>query len=296
MGRRVLYVIGLLMAITLGIGAEGARAYNPFNFGNPKFCEPPEPVRDFGFSSLPKIRGVPASGQLPFARPNVNIYGGPVFGQVLTRRGSFGYGFSEENYEGTVRLDWTVTAQMWLLGRDGKPLREVDHSTLVIGELDALHQPHIDADTLGRRGFYRFDIQFADKEGVRLGAYSAYVKVARSFWKARLGLDRRTYRPGQLVLSRPENHGTRLMSYGEDFRVQRRESGAWVPATHLGPEIWFLWLGIGGPGSPGRCSALSLPRDTEPGRYRIVKAVTELITGGRDRPRRLVAPFRVAPT
>jgi hypothetical protein len=241
------------------------------------------------------LREVPFDGQLPFARPNVNIYGS--LGHLLTARGSVGYGFSEENYEGTVRLDWTVTMQMWQLGARGRPLREVDDETLYIGELSAADQPHIAVETLGKRGFYRADIQFADKDGRPLGAYSSYVKVMRPIWKARLKIDRRVFEPGQTVHSRPENLGTRTMTYGENFEVQRMQDGDWVDAPDLTPNGWLLWLGVGGPGSPGFCNFLALPKDVAPGRYRVVKPVTELVTGGRDRPHRLVAPFLVtAPT
>jgi hypothetical protein len=283
----------VVLAVLLASGPGNAHAYNPFNFGNPAFCEPREPLRDFGLSRLPPVREVPLDGQLPFARPNVNVYGSGS-SRVRSERGSFGYGFSEENYEGTVKLDWTVTAQMWLLGRQGRPLREVGSESLFIGELDAAEQPHISLDTLGKRGFYRFDIQFTDRNGTRLGAYSSYIKVARPFWKAKLGLDRRAYRPGQLVISRPENFGTESMSFGADFSVQRWEDGDWVPAQQLQPGGFLLWLGIAGPGAPGRCSALELPRDVQAGRYRIVKPVTRLAPG-RDRSYFLTAPFRVRP-
>ncbi len=273
--------------MALAIGPASASA------GEPAFCVPKKPARDFGFSQLPPVREVPVDGQLPFARPNVNIYGAGS-SHVLTGRGSFGYGFSEENYEGTVRLDWTVTMQMWLLGRGAKPLREVDRETLQIGELDAADQPHISVETGSRRGFYRADIQFTDQDGKQLGAYSSYIKVMRSFWKAKLLLDRRVYRPGQGVFSRPANLGTRTMTYGEDFAVQRWEDGRWAAAPEMTPNGWLLWLGVGGPGSPGLCSTTRVPADEAPGRYRIVKPVTELVPHRRDRPRRLVAPFLVA--
>ena len=287
--RTILAAALAVLALTAGAGPAGAT--NPFNFGNPAFCEPRKPLRDFGLSRLPPVRELPLDGELPFARPNVNVYSAPS-ARVLTEQGSFGYGFSEENFEGTVRLDWTVTAQMWLLGRRGAPVREVDGESLFIGDLDAGEQPHLTVDTLGKRGFYRFDIQFTDRNGAQLGAYSSYLKVTRPFWKARLGLDRRVYRPGQLVISRPENLGTEGMSYGESFGVQRREDGDWVPAPALQPDGWLLWLGISGPGAPGRCSALRLPRDVQPGRYRIVKEVTRLEQGS-DRIYSLATPFRV---
>ena len=287
-------MLGTALAVVfLAAGAGDAHALGSFSAGNPAFCEPKEPARDFGFSRLPPVRTVPLDGQLPFARPNVSIYGSSPR-EVMDRRGSVGYGFSEENFSGTVRLDWTVTAQMWLLGRRGRPVREVDAETLVIGELDAGDQPAVWLDTLGRRGFYRFDLQFADRDGKQLGSYSAYAKVARSFWKARLKLDRRVYRPGRRVFARLENLGTRTMTYGESYAVQRWVRGGWVAAPDLTPDGALLWLGVAGPGASGVCNAPQLPRNIEPGRYRIVKPVTELVPERRDREHRLVAPFRVA--
>lgn len=277
----------ILLAICALVSATGAAGAG----ADPDFCSPKQPARDFGLSRLPPVREVPRSGQLPFARPNVNVSGSES--HVVTESSSFGYGFSEENFDGTVRLEWTVTAQMWLLGHRGAPVREVDSETLYIGELDAGEQPHIYVDTLGRRGFYRADFQFADGDGRRLGAYSAYVKVVRPFWKAKLKLDRRVYEPGDRVYSRAANLGTQTMTYGEIFAVQRREGGSWVPAPDLTPNGWLLWLGIGRPGSPGLCSSVGLPGDVAPGRYRIVKEVTELISGRPDRVHRLVAPFLV---
>jgi len=285
LGTRTTTLSALILAL-FAVGAATAQA-------EPRFCAPKQPARDYGFSRLPPLRTVPWDGQLPFARPNVNIYGSSP-NEVLDRRGSVGYGFSEENFSGTVRLDWTVTMQMWLLGRGGKPLGEVDSETLQIGELDAAEQPHVSVETLGRRGFYRADIKFFDKTGVRLGAYSSYAKVARSFWKARLLLDRRSYRPGQRVFSRAANLGTRTMTFGEDFAVQRWDEGHWAKAPELTPDGWLLWLGAAGPGSPGLCNSTQLLADTAPGWYRIVKPVTELVPRGRDRLHRLVAPFRVA--
>lgn len=286
LGRTALAVACTVMA--LAVVPAGASA------GGPAFCVPKKPARDFGLSHLPPVRNAPFDGTMPFAPPNVNVYGGSLLGEVSPGRTSSGFGFSEENYDGTVRLDWTVTMQMWRLGGRGASLREVDSERLFIGELDAGNQPHISVETLGRHGFYRADVQFTDEDGRQLAAYSSYVKVMRPFWKARLRVDRRTYRPGQKVLSRLENLGTRTMTYGEEFEVQRLARGKWVAAPDLTPNGSLLWLGVSGPGAYGVCNSVRLPKDVAPGRYRIVKPVTEAVPHRRDRLRRLVAPFLVA--
>jgi len=286
LGRTAVAVACSALALAVAPPVAGA--------GVPAFCVPKKPARDFGFSQLPPVRSAPYDGDLPFAPPNVNVYGGSLLGEVAPQRTSSGFGFSEENERGTVHLGWTVTMQMWRLGGRGVPLREVDSETLFIGELDAADQPHISVDTLGGRGFYRADVQFTDEDGTQLGAYSSYVKVVRPFWKARLRLDRHAYRPGQKVLSRLENLGTRTMTYGEEFEVQRLADGRWVAAPDLTPNGWLLWLGVSGPGAYGLCNSVRLPQDVAPGRYRIVKPVEESVPHRRDRLRRLVAPFLVA--
>jgi hypothetical protein len=89
---------------------------------------------------------------------------------------------------------------------------------------------------------------------------------------------------------RVENYGSETVIFGESFRVQRFEDGAWVPAEDLTPNLWLLWLGGSGPGGTGRCSSLSVKSDTPPGRYRIVKIVKGRPDGGSAR---LTAGFHV---
>lgn len=266
---------------------------DPFTFGNPAFCTPKGPVRDFGFSKLPPVHEVPESGE-PLGHPAVDIYGGSRFTQVMPRPQEFGYGFSEHNYGGTVLVDWTVTAQLWAVTSDGERLNEVDNGQLFIGRLNAAHQPGLYLTPPTRRGFYRFDIQFANRSGDLLGSYSAYLRVVRPFWKARLGLSGRTFHPGALVLSRVENFGTETVMYGEDFSVQRFENDSWAHVPDLARGPWFMWLGAAGPGASGRCSALRLPNDVAPGQYRIVKEVGRPPWPNGKRSRHLTARFDVA--
>lgn len=277
-------VVGLLVAVSAG----SARAEDPFTFGSPAFCAPKKPVRDFGLSELPAVREVPESAR-SLGYGAVSMYGG--WSRVMPEPSSFGYGFSEDNYDGVVRLDWTVTARLWTANKKGTVLREVDQKELFIGDLDAAHQPQIEVNPpSGRRGFYRFDMQIMDRSGKTIGAFGAYFKVVRPSWRPRLALNRNILRPGQRMLMRVENYGSETVIYGESFRVQRFEDGTWVPAEDLTPKLWLLWLGGSGPGGTGRCSALSLRSDTPPGHYRIVKMVKGRPDGG---PTRLTAGFDV---
>lgn len=282
----------MALALASLLAAAPAYAIDPFTFGNKAFCSPSTPVRDFGLSELPPVPQVPDSGAV-FGHGAVSIYGGGFYGQVMPRPQEFGYGFSENNYSGTVKLDWTVTAQLWRVDRDGVQIEEVDSDTLSIGRLNAAHQPGIYLTPPNRRGFYRFDIQFAGENGGQLGSYGAYFKLARPFWKARLGLSGKRFHAGQRVLSRVENLGTEMVSFGEEFGVQRREGGGWAHVPDATQGIWFMWLGAVGAGWSGRCSSLYLSEDFTPGLYRIVKEVGPSPWPRGKRSYHLTAPFEV---
>ena len=261
-------LVGVLPALAFAAhgGSTDARTS-----GDPGFCAPTL-VRDFGLSSLPRAHEVPESGK-PFGHGAVDIYGGG-WTRVMPQPVSFGYGFSEHSYGGTVRLNWTVTAQLWAVDKTGATFQEVDSGELHIGRLGALHQPSIHLDPpKDRRGFYRFDLQITDEAGKELGSYDVYFKVVRPFWKPKLGLNRKWVHPGGTVLSRVENFGSETVQYGEAFRVQRFVGGQWLEQPDLLAPRWLLWLGALGAGGIGRCSSMSLPADASPGLYRIVKEV-----------------------
>lgn len=272
--KKVIVAMALLvLAFVAGasLGPPTASAASESDFGNPAFCAPEQPARDFGLPSLPPVRElVESEAGKELGRPAVSIYGG--WSRVMPRPQEFGYGFSEDNYDGPVRVDWTVTAQLWSVDAQGSTIEEVGHSRRLLKVIDAAHQQHIGLTPPNRRGFYRFDLQF-EFNGEIIGSYSAYLKLVPPSWRARLALSRTVAHPGQMVLSRVENLGSEQVNFGEAFSVQRLEHGSWTKATGLGPEGWLMWLGILGPGGIGQCSALRLPKDVAPGRYRIVKEV-----------------------
>lgn len=165
-------------------------------------------------------------------------------------------------------------ARLWAIDRTGAAQREIAHHGIFIGRLEAERQPRIAlGPPPGRRGFYRFDMQIMNRAGETLGDYGAYFKVVRPFWRVKLGLTRKTVRPGQRVLSRVENYGSKSLTYGEEFSVQRLEHRRWVRVPALTPNNWLLWLDFLEPGYIGRSSSVAIPRGTPPGRYRIVKSV-----------------------
>jgi hypothetical protein len=288
----VLATVMLLFAASSTAAEARSRPADPFTMGNPAFCAPTKPVRDFGLSRLPPVREMPESGDLPFGPKTVHL--GSFGGRVLPIGQSFGFELHSENYAGRTPLRWTLRAQMFVVGRDGATGREVDRLELEVRTISSGDEVELYLDPLRRAGFYRYDFEIVDGEGRVLGSYGEYLKVfARSYWKPRLGLAKRSFRPGELVLSRVENFGTEWVYYAESFSVQRLEGKAWGVVPDVTRRRWARWLGIIGPGVSGRCNSLSLPDDFPAGRYRIVKAVGPHPWPRGQRSYRLTAPFTV---
>lgn len=295
--RRQIGIGALALTVVALLGgnpqpAMGAYPANPHADGNPGFCAPKKPVEDFGLLNLPPLREVPEEAGKVLGRGAVDIYGG--WTRVMPEPIGFGYGFSEHNYSGTVRLDWTITAELWTADKRGATYREVDSAELFIGRLDGRHQPYIEVEPLeNRRGFYRFDMQIESASGKLVGAFGAYFKVVRPYWNVKLGLARDELQPGQRVFARLENFGSKTASYGESFSVERFDDATmrWIPQPDLiGRRGWLRWGGILGPGRTGLCNSFRLPEDVTPGRYRMVKSVGRSL---RSLSSRLTAEFTV---
>lgn len=104
---------------------------------------------------------------------------------------------------------------------------------------------------------------------------------------------------GETIGIAVENVGDVPILYGLDDRVQRRADGKWVNATadvygtHRAVPGIGLIVRPGGRAGPdyGQVSdRIPLPRDLDPGTYRVVKAVSR---DGRSRRTKLTATFRV---
>jgi len=261
-------VVVLLTLPLLARDAEGRRWKNCFWDGGL--------VRNYErpLDRLPKLQRVPQSGKLPFGPHRLKLDGGGLGGRVRVDEGSFGYTFYNDSYRRKLRLDWVVTAQMRALDPKGHVLRTIDRGHVRIGRVNNANPPGLYLDVLPEVGFYRFDIQFANRGGSRLGAFSDYVRVVESRLDARLGINGRRFRQGGWVSTRVNNVGTASVYYGADFSVQRFEDPDWQPVPEaLRGYGWPLYLGILGPGARGRCSGFEISSELGAGRYRIVKEI-----------------------
>jgi hypothetical protein len=254
-------------------------------------------------ADLPPVQPVPAqsnhsgTGNLPFGPPTVEMYA-DTEGPVIVRPVRFGYAFWDVGFErsppiAAPALDWTVFAQLWTLDSNGAPAEAVAHRKVHIGRINDAYQPSLNVQVPDDIGFYRYDIQIVDDEGEALGTYSQYLRVVPEMVKVRLGINRRHFRPGQTVATRPEDLGTNWLTFGETFGVQRRDGGSWHRYPPLNRNYWDAWLGTVGLGGAGSCSRFTIPADTPPGRYRVTKSVGVLLPRDKTLPLTMTAPFTV---
>jgi hypothetical protein len=139
---------------------------------------------------------------VPAASPAIEMhtYGKPFCeGQKLVGKGGFGYGFFDETYrERALHLDWDVTTTMSLVGRRGVVKCTVASEQQHLGVVRHIENHSFWLDTLSRPALYRYDIEFRDHGmGELLGAYSEYLRVVKPVFRARLGIDRTVFLPGQ---------------------------------------------------------------------------------------------------
>lgn len=104
-----------------------------------------------------------------------------------------------------------------------------------------------------------------------------------------LVVNKEVAKPGGDVKARLLNFDDKTVSYGAEFKIQRRSSNGWTtdPISPAGP--WPRSLAKLHPGMAGRCFTVSLAIDQRDGRYRFV---TKIGLNSRQEPR--TAEFRVA--
>lgn len=288
----VLATVALLGAGSSANAEHRARPTDPFTFGNPAFCTPEGPVEDFGLSQLPPVLEVPSSGDLPFGPKTVSLdlSGGPI----LPIGESFGFWLFSGNYSGHTPLHWILRNRIRPVDPSGETGGVAAKSRVRVRTISASDEVKLFLLPPRKPGFYRYDIEIADFDGQSIATYSKYLRVERTFWKARLGLNRQVFNPGQQVLSRVENLGTETVWFGEEFSIQKEENGQWTHVKDPTRGIRLSWLGAAGAGMAGRCNALRLPRDFPAGHYRIVKEVDSSPRPSGNRSYRLSAAFEVA--
>jgi len=254
----LLIIFALLQISPPAQGENRPRPEDAFAHGNPAFCTPKAPVRDFGLSQLPQARQVPESGDLPFGPKTVSLVS--FEGHVLPLGQPFGYELLSENYHGHTPLHWNIQTRMLAISRSGQLGREVDSKQITVDLISSGDEAKLYLDPPRKPGFYRYDIEIVNGGGELLGSYSDYLKVfKRFFWKARLGLSGHSFHAGDVVLSRVENLGTEWTLYGEEFTVQRFKEGRWRPTSSLNSNFFSLGWEASAPATPANAALLGYP-------------------------------------
>jgi len=115
------------------------------------------------------------------------------------------------------------------------------------------------------------------------------IEEGASAVKARLGINKKTVRPGGALRVRIEDFGTKDLAYGLTYELARRDGGSWVklpPRPVFAPRLYVR------AGMASECQSIDIPRDAIPGRYRIAKKVRP-VGAGRTKEVVVRATFRV---
>jgi hypothetical protein len=168
-------------------------------------------------------------------------------------------------------LNWTVKLLVSRIGPDGSAAESIAEASAQVGRLGLSSVP-VDGPLLTTPGSYRIDSTFSDANGNLLGSYFEYIQVVPDVLKVRLGISRRSVSPGGAFKIRMENLGTRHVSYGAPYVLERYFRKHWrrVPQKENFFAVKYGLLA----GQVGGCQTVHLFKDAVPGRYRIRKRVS----------------------
>lgn len=227
---------------------------------------------------LPRLHAAPAAGRLPFAPPGVLV---AILPSLLIGGGDAGYQLIADPSTAGAQLDWRTTATLARIDRRGELLEVEGRLTKDVGFLAPGEDGGLRFALGAEPGLRRIVVVFRSKEGAKLGGFGFYLRVVAGRRNVVLGLDARSYRPGQTVRGRIENFGTELVGYGYPYAIESRVNGQWGPApVKVGPFLMPLFHA--NPGEAGKiCTSFEVPRSLPPGRYRMVKTIMPKIRGRR---------------
>lgn len=259
-----------------------------------EFCSSPGPYNYAQpLLGLPPVHRIPGSGILPFGPKRLSVYLDRP-STAMIEGGDVGYAFYDRNLRSVLRLDWTVSAQLYALSTKGIVQQKVDSGQIHVGAVRNAYPPSLDLRIPSKIGFYRFDIQFADAEGNPLGEFGEYLRNMPVETNVRLGINGHRFHVGQTVATRVENLGTSTITYGTMYQLARKVAGDWRGITKVNDGPWPLYQGLAYAGRAGSCSGLKISADFPLGSYRVVKEIG-VQPFGKDmsHPRNLVAYFSV---
>jgi hypothetical protein len=234
------------------------------------FCETGV-VRDYlkPLQEMPALHEVPATNNLPFGPTGVFL-GERAIGPIVAGSSTVGFSlsFGSRTLKPSPRLDWTVVARLVRVARGERARRALARRREHVVRLGSRGRRRFSFRLPGRPSLYRFEIEFRNRAGRRLGRFGRYLRVLRPRRDARLTLERTSFQPGDTVSPRLENYGTESLLYGLEYAIESYDGATWARAPFDRPRPVPL-IGLRtGPGEAASCWSFTIPSDAPPGRYR----------------------------
>jgi hypothetical protein len=235
----------------------------------PSFCQGAT-LRDYlaPLDRLPKLHGLPTSGQMGFSSHNIVAGQGP---ELVVGEGNIGFWLNLHNYSHPAHVNWEVIATLTEVDWRGRPIRTVDHLRRRLHQLGREYSADFEFPVSDPPAVYRVTAIFHSLSGRKLGGFGSYFRVVPATKHARYGLNSNIYHPGQTVFGRVEDFGTMPAAYGVPYWIERLDGTTWTKAPESPRGPWIMPLLYSGSGMAGKCDGFRIPTTMPPGRYRMAK-------------------------
>ncbi len=248
---------------------------------------------DEPLQTLPKIREIPLSRELPFAPAGISFSN--ESDQIIVSGDPLAYRFSGEKPKRPLQLN--VRSRLLRINRDGSALHLAKQKVESVRINRQFSERTIGFARSPGPGLYRYDLVFRWAGG-KLDRYQAYYRVVRKSLDVRLRLNHQEFHVGDRILGLVENYTAESVDYVTSFKIQRYVNNDWitVPSQEIfGHPVKFRHVMlVSAPGSTGPCSSVLVVSETmSPGRYRMLKALHIFWKQSRRNPRLISAEFRV---
>lgn len=228
----------------------------------PPFCQSAT-LHDY----LKPLRRMPELRELPFRRRAEPLFRGVRIGaagpSLAVNGGRAGY---QLQWDGNPRWDITLTFEQ--VTPSGSVIKRLGRRHLRLGALAPALITEPAFTMSGKPAFYRTTLAIRSASGRKLAEFGNYYRVIRPSVHVRLATDAPTYRPGDTLFARVEDHGAAFVLFGEELAIEKREGEVWIPAPGLpGPVVTPLTFVAPGTTS-NLCAVFPIPASMPTGRYR----------------------------
>jgi hypothetical protein len=284
--RQVGIALPALLALSLAVVPSPASAAE----GEPHFCKSTT-LHDY----LAPLKRMPKLRALPFRRRAEPFFHGVRIGaagpSLAVNGGRAGY---QLQWDGNPRWDQTLTFAR--VTARGRVIQTLGQRHLRLGALAPALITEPAFTMSGKPALYRTTLVIRSAGGRKLATFGNYYRVIRPTVHVRLASDATTYRPGDTLFARIEDHGAAFVLFGEELAIEKLEGAGWIPAPGLpGPVVTPLTFVAPGTTS-NLCAVFPIPTSTPVGRYRVSQeAVISWPFEHYERRPILHAEFEVAP-